>query len=668
MTSRRTRSSSVGAAPRFNPLARSRAESAAASYLEVRCACQFFQSDSLLPERINPVSSPVSSRPTSPQGNYAGSILPSAAKLDELLRTDEEPQDLNDSIISFGIVTTTDYYSEQVSRPNSRADTLTTNESLSNINTAAVGMPSITLSKPEFCSQRSLDRNKQSTLLQRYQHRGPSQDPPVSRSVIGSAAHIEDNLEGASSSQQIVNNNSYVPPRKHEFSSQLSLDRVKQSTLLQRYKPSSFDQDRSAAGSAVNIAESYNKREPSVNVAEPIQRPPSVNITESFRREPSPIVVEPVKRESPVKKTESFQPAPTLNIAESFNREPSPNIAKVLPIEPSVNMEDTRREPSPNFEMYRKDPYSDIIAAKREASVIKETAKREPFLAGDRTVKRTPSLNFEQAIKRERSVEPIMSPPAKKEVSSSQLSLDRIKQSALLQRYKPHSFDEAKTTPALAISAMKQRPYSFDQQQLDHVSSALVDEEDMPSQIDMKNEPYECRSRFREPNAHTSSSQVSLDRMKKSTLLQQKYRSSSQDHSSVSPAVNYRNNFRTIDMEESKLTGKEATPKEYTPIAKPEFISQLSLDRMKQSTLLQRYKPKSESQENFSPPHKDHSSMHMQQDDHVSKTVSFEHDKSRERSPYVGTATISPDDHRMSPIIFQVKDRMAKVERMSYIR
>lgn len=78
--SSRIRSASVGASPRINPVRVSRAESATPTVPEVRCACQYFQSDSLLPERVNPVGSrPPSqadyyvesiSRPTSPTNTY----------------------------------------------------------------------------------------------------------------------------------------------------------------------------------------------------------------------------------------------------------------------------------------------------------------------------------------------------------------------------------------------------------------------------------------------------------------------------------------------------------------------------------------------------------------------------------------------------------------------
>lgn len=53
--SARLRSSSVGERPRPRLHRTSRAESAAALALDVRCACQFYETKSLLPERVNPV-------------------------------------------------------------------------------------------------------------------------------------------------------------------------------------------------------------------------------------------------------------------------------------------------------------------------------------------------------------------------------------------------------------------------------------------------------------------------------------------------------------------------------------------------------------------------------------------------------------------------------------
>lgn len=63
----RVRSSSVGAHPRPKPVLVSRAESTVPVAAEVRCGCQFYKSDSLLPERINPVGQ---SRPQSSADYY----------------------------------------------------------------------------------------------------------------------------------------------------------------------------------------------------------------------------------------------------------------------------------------------------------------------------------------------------------------------------------------------------------------------------------------------------------------------------------------------------------------------------------------------------------------------------------------------------------------------
>lgn len=56
------RSASVGALPAEKKHFVSRTESASGASLDVRCACQFFMCDSLLPERVNPLDSRPSSR------------------------------------------------------------------------------------------------------------------------------------------------------------------------------------------------------------------------------------------------------------------------------------------------------------------------------------------------------------------------------------------------------------------------------------------------------------------------------------------------------------------------------------------------------------------------------------------------------------------------------
>ncbi|XP_017475570.1 PREDICTED: uncharacterized protein LOC108365888 [Rhagoletis zephyria] len=62
------RSASVGALPREKKHFVSRTESSSGASLDVRCACQYFQCDSLLPERINPAGD---SRPTSAMGFHS---------------------------------------------------------------------------------------------------------------------------------------------------------------------------------------------------------------------------------------------------------------------------------------------------------------------------------------------------------------------------------------------------------------------------------------------------------------------------------------------------------------------------------------------------------------------------------------------------------------------
>ncbi|XP_037034496.1 uncharacterized protein LOC119073249 isoform X5 [Bradysia coprophila] len=102
--STRIRSSSMGAIPRPKKHFTTRAGSVAVPTLDVRCACQFFQSESLLPERINPVGS----RPSSSQGYHSGPISP------DLTQPVLEPENVDpesEAAFTFGVVGLTDYYS-----------------------------------------------------------------------------------------------------------------------------------------------------------------------------------------------------------------------------------------------------------------------------------------------------------------------------------------------------------------------------------------------------------------------------------------------------------------------------------------------------------------------------------------------------------------------------
>lgn len=108
----RHRSSSLGAVPHKKQLARSRAQSSAASPLEVRCACQFFQCESLIPERVNPIGTNVgSSTSTRPQSRAGGNSS------QHIIEEEEAMMNNNGSILSFGRTSVPDYYGETSTSP-----------------------------------------------------------------------------------------------------------------------------------------------------------------------------------------------------------------------------------------------------------------------------------------------------------------------------------------------------------------------------------------------------------------------------------------------------------------------------------------------------------------------------------------------------------------------
>lgn len=292
------RSSSVGAAPRINPLNRSRAQSSQPAPLEVRCGCQFFQSDSLLPERVNPIGS----RPSSRIGGGQSDVTSATSKNNII---DELEENLSGSLLSFGVVTTTDYYAETntLSRPTSHEEipsfhnehpserislqqstysqfslpknTVPTfeidrpsllqkykpvmnTEHYNVVSTSRPLQPTATpvepiapvvnrQTKPEFSSQKSLDRYSQSTMLNRY--RAKSQVPSLQNSNVDIRKMPKpEPIEAIEPIAPIVNRLT-----KPEFSSQRSLDRYSQSAMLNRYRPKSKSQAPSLQGSNVDI-------------------------------------------------------------------------------------------------------------------------------------------------------------------------------------------------------------------------------------------------------------------------------------------------------------------------------------------------------------------------------------------------------------------------------
>lgn len=214
----RFRSSSLGAVPRKNPLSRSRAESSHTSPLEVRCACQFFQSDSLIPERINPIGS----RPPSRVGPLIeGNTLCSKHSI---VASTVVEEDLTGSALSFGKNPVRDYYGE-------------TNETYH---------PQI--SSQEFCPIISANGKPFSPI------------PLSSIENLRQTIALETSIPSISiqtfkreSEPRIIPFNNHTNIMKGQFSSQKSLDKYSTSVLLSKYRPKSKSQAPSLQNSTVDI-------------------------------------------------------------------------------------------------------------------------------------------------------------------------------------------------------------------------------------------------------------------------------------------------------------------------------------------------------------------------------------------------------------------------------
>lgn len=213
MSSNRNRSSSLGAVPHKKPLSRSRAESSHASPLEVRCACQFFQSDSLIPERINPIGS----RPQSRAGEIE---RPIDCSKHSIIGSTVAEEDLSGSVLSFGKASVPDYYAEtnneyriepseslnysynkeneqlslrtqplsfeSRSIPSIEVESLTREYPIMNLglNPQQTSFPQNRVMKGQFSSQKSLDRYSTSALLNKYRPKSQSVAPSLQGSAV----------------------------------------------------------------------------------------------------------------------------------------------------------------------------------------------------------------------------------------------------------------------------------------------------------------------------------------------------------------------------------------------------------------------------------------------------------------------------------------------------
>ncbi|CRK95757.1 CLUMA_CG009214, isoform A [Clunio marinus] len=193
-----------------------RAESSHAAPLEVRCACQFYQTDSLIPERINPIGS----RPPSRAGEIEKPIY--CSKHNNLESTAEEEK-LSGSVLSFGKSSVPDYYADtnnSIQSEEYRYSNNKENESLRQIN------QSITFD----------GKNVPSIEIENYRR-----DFPTTGSSFATTSIVQSNVT------------SPYTMKKGQFSSQKSLDRYSTSTLLNKYRPKSKSQAPSLQGSSADI-------------------------------------------------------------------------------------------------------------------------------------------------------------------------------------------------------------------------------------------------------------------------------------------------------------------------------------------------------------------------------------------------------------------------------
>lgn len=151
--SSRFRSSSLGAVPHPKTLARSRAESSAPTSYDVRCACQFFQSDSLIPERINPVG-------TRPHSKVENEIINRHTAILERTVEEETP------VLSFGKSSVPDYYANTNSFLEPHEPLTHVNQSIPSIEVETFrDYPIFNENTTKFSSQKSLDRYSTSAML-----------------------------------------------------------------------------------------------------------------------------------------------------------------------------------------------------------------------------------------------------------------------------------------------------------------------------------------------------------------------------------------------------------------------------------------------------------------------------------------------------------------------
>lgn len=237
MTSR-LRSSSLGAVPRKKSLARSRAQSSAATPLEVRCACQFFQSDSLIPERKNPIGS----RPPSRVDNENKPIFCSKHNIFESDVLLEEGDQLNFNNSSSNYAEAS--YENKENQP-PPFDQLSSHSEIPLSYSHAPINFNFTVERPPLPSPIEIETFRADFQPITLVNTLNNSSPPL----------VVEGYDDASSSKT----NAHISPHhpmnvmRGQFSSQKSLDRYSTSALLAKYRPKSQSHAPSLQGSTTDI-------------------------------------------------------------------------------------------------------------------------------------------------------------------------------------------------------------------------------------------------------------------------------------------------------------------------------------------------------------------------------------------------------------------------------
>lgn len=234
--SSRLRSSSLGAVPRQKSLARSRAQSSAASPLEVRCACQFFQSDSLIPERINPIGSRPPSRVDGSNDNKP--IFCSKHNIFESDVLLEESDQLNfDKSFNYAEAR----YENKENRP-PLFDQVSSHSEIPSFSSPPPPPPQLLnfiVDRPPQQSPIEIETFKADFV------------PIIAANNLNNSSQVEQTND--LTHRPYPMNATAMMMRGQQFSSQKSLDRYSSSTLLAKYRLKSQSHAPSLQGSAADI-------------------------------------------------------------------------------------------------------------------------------------------------------------------------------------------------------------------------------------------------------------------------------------------------------------------------------------------------------------------------------------------------------------------------------